>query len=196
MTDELYEKSMEGTAKATTSKKSTNLYAINDDISNLIDNFVVELIDEETGEVTYVENKETLEKLGELKLTKEEVVGNICYKIKELDAFADRIQVEIKRLTTLKRITENKIKGIKGYLQSNIPEGEKTVNEFYSIGWRKSQSVVQDEFSFDINEIEKLYPGIVKVEKSIRAKEAKELLKSGKKIPGLCLLTQNNIQVK
>ena len=173
-----------------------NLYKINNEINELIENSVTEMVDESTGEITYVENPQALAKLDELKLTKEEVISNVCYKYKEIDAFEERVAKEIKRLQSLKKVIENKKEGIKTYLSRNIFEDQKLQTEFYNISWRKSESLEIDDFYFDLEAFYKENPSLVKITKEPKKAEIKKLVKEGARFEGVSLKTKKTIQIK
>jgi hypothetical protein len=173
-----------------------NLYKINNEINELVENSVTEIVDESTGEITYVENPQALAKLDELKLTKEEVISNVCYKYKEIDAFEERVAKEIKRLQSLKKVIENKKEGIKTYLSRNIFEDQKLQTEFFNISWRKSESLEIDDFYFDLEAFYKENPSLVKIIKEPKKTEIKKLVKEGARFEGVSLKTKKTIQIK
>ncbi len=89
----------------------------------------------------------------------------------------------------LSSITER----IKRYLSANIPEGEKIKEIRYEISWRKSESIEIDDITFDMNNLESMYPECVRVKKEVD----KTALKKIQALPiGIKRITKQNIQVK
>lgn len=168
-----------------------NLYDIDKRINDTIE-FCCDL---ETGEILDDETlKNTLDKL---ELSKEEKLSNIAKYIKNLTADAKALQEEKLKFARRQRITENKIKNLKKYIDDFIrnTQGEdfndfkfKDVNN--TISYRKSQSV-------EIDDIDKINEEFLKVEKTVRdKKELAKALKNGLTVDGCHLEEKYSLQIR
>lgn len=168
-----------------------NLYDIDKRINDTIE-FCCDL---ETGEIL---DDETLKNtLDELKLSKEEKLTNIAKYIKNLTADAKALQEEKLKFARRQKVTENKIKNLKKYIDDFIrnTQGEgfnsfkfKDVNN--TISYRKSQSV-------EIDDIDKINEEFLKIEKTVRDKrELVKALKNGLTVDGCHLEEKYSLQIR
>lgn len=168
-----------------------NLYEIDKRINDTIE-FCCDL---ETGELLDDEMLENT--LNNLELSKEEKLTNIAKYIKNLTSDAKALQEEKLKFAKRQRITENKIKRLKKYIDDFIrnTQGEdfnnfkfKDVNN--TISYRKSQSL-------EIDDIDKINEDFLKVEKTVRDKrELTKALKNGLNIDGCHLEEKYSLQIK
>lgn len=168
-----------------------NLYEIDKRINDTIE-FCCDL---ETGELLDDEMLENT--LNNLELSKEEKLTNIAKYIKNLTSDAKALQEEKLKFAKRQRITENKIKRLKKYIDDFIrnTQGEdfnnfkfKDVNN--TISYRKSQSL-------EIDDIDKINEDFLKVEKTVRdKKELTKALKNGLNIDGCHLEEKYSLQIK
>lgn len=168
-----------------------NLYDIDKRINDTIE-FCCDL---ETGEILDDEAlKNTLDKL---ELSKEEKLSNIAKYIKNLTADAKALQEEKLKFARRQRITENKIKNLKKYIDDFIKNTQgKDFNDFKfkdvnnTISYRKSQSV-------EIDDIDKINEEFLKVEKTVRdKKELAKALKNGLTVDGCHLEEKYSLQIR
>lgn len=168
-----------------------NLYEIDKRINDTIE-FCCDL---ETGEL--LDNEMLENTLNDLELSKEEKLTNIAKYIKNLTSDAKALQEEKLKFAKRQRVTENKIKRLKKYIDDFIrnTQGEdfnnfkfKDVNN--TISYRKSQSL-------EIDDIDKINEDFLKVEKTVRdKKELTKALKNGLNIDGCHLEEKYSLQIK
>ena len=152
-----------------------NLYEINQEI--------MDCVDEETGEIIDVE------KLNDLQMQFDEKVENIACFIKNLLADAKAIKEEESNLASRRKSYENKAKSLKKYLADTL-NGQKFKTTKVSISYRKSESV-------DIENMKDVPEEYIKIaEPTVDKASAKKAMKSGIKIPGLRLAESKNIQIR
>lgn len=115
-----------------------SLYTISEELNNF--NFE---IDEETGEVL------NIDKLNDLQMAFDEKAENIIRFIKNLNSECEALRNEEKALAERRKVKENKIKSLKGYLSSIMDFNGKDKLEYLSgvASFRTSKSVeIDDEF--------------------------------------------------
>lgn len=160
-----------------------NIYDINAAILNLID--------EETGEILDYEAFESLN------MERQEKVENMALWYLELTAEAAAIKAEKDRLDARMKAAERRADRLKAYL-AKIQDGEKFKTPRVSIFFRSSESVaIQDEKGFIQNMLlrgnrEYLTPQDPKINKTA----IKEALKGGAEIEGATISKNLNIQIK
>lgn len=160
------------------------LYEINKDLELCIEDIFRE--SEETGEVS----EESMERLAELKMLKDEKLeGCGCY-IKNLNAEIAALKAEEKALETRRKAKEHRLDSMKSYVASMLG-GEKWDSAKVSFSFRSSESVSIDDMS-------KLDPKYIKtkIETSADKTAIKNALKAGEKIEGCHLEKNSNLQIK
>lgn len=103
------------------------------ELSHELDNYELK-IDEETGEIT------NLDELEALQLERDAKVENVGLWIKNLKAEAEAVKEEAKRLTQRARVAENKAERLKDYLTECLG-GETFKTSRLAVSYRKSQAV-------------------------------------------------------
>ena len=168
-------------AKQTKGNKM-NIYEINQQIEEVSHN----MIDYDTGEV--LPHFEQL--LEALEMDREQKVLNTAKLIKNLEAESKALKDAEKQMADRRKVVENKSKRIKDWIAGFVPE-EKIKDEFVSISWRKSESVVIDDgVRLDSKyEVEKITVNPDKV-------AIKKDLKKGIVIAGCRIVEKQNIQIK
>lgn len=159
------------------------LFEINKEIQNcfILDDEVVNM---ETGEIldsSYLDN---------LEMSRDEKILNIARWIKNLDSDIDQLKAQKDAFAKRQKAAENKKESLKNYL-SYCLNGEKwnAKDLSVSVSFRKSEVVSVDESLLP----KKWY---IKQDPKLDKAGIKAALKSGKKIKGAELITNNNIQVK
>lgn len=166
-------------------------------INNRIVNILKNNTDEETGEI----NELILDELEGLELKKEELITVLALSFHDLNTMIQSIDnhpvmTEAKRLKELQKYYSQSVSSLKNLLSRVVPEGEKIETDRYKISWRKSTSYQIDDL-IDLEELEKQYPQLVKVERSFRASEAKNYHKETGTLPeGIIEIKRNNLQIK
>lgn len=148
-----------------------------------IDEEILNCVDMETGEIIDVE------RLGQLKLAREDKVEGIALWIKNLLSDADAIKSEEEKLAQRRKANENKAKNLKEYL-SKFLNGQKFKTPKVSISYRKSESV-------EVTDISKLDDGYLKfAEPTVDKTKVKKALKAGTVLQGVSLVENQNIQIR
>ncbi len=153
---------------------------------------ILDLVDEETGEVTDIDQFEALKaEIDGLQMAREQKISNVACWIKNLTAEADAIKAEKQNLAKRQQVAENKAESLKKYLKYAL-QGEKFKDARVSISYRRSEDIHFCE-GFDG---ESLPDEFVKVEKKAKLTEIKNAIKEGREIPGVSLISKQNIQIK
>ena len=144
---------------------------------------IMDCIDMETGEIV------DLDRLHDLQMERGDKIRNIACYIKNLRSDAAAYDEEAKTFAARKKAAQGKADSLTAYLSSML-NGEKVKDKEYAISWRKSESVSIAEDAFIPIEF------TIPVEPRIDKTSIKKALKDGKIIPGVELVTKNNIQIK
>lgn len=155
-----------------------SLYDINQEI--------MECIDLETGEIL------DLERLESLQIERDTKLENIALWYKNLMSDADQYKQEKNNFADKEKRAKNKAESLKKYLDSSLA-GKKFNTNKVAISYRKSSTVEYDG-EINLNDIPKEY--LKYKDPEIDKKAAKEALNEGKKIPGLVIKENQNIQIK
>ena len=161
-----------------------NLYEIN--------SAILELLDEETGEIANAESFENL------MMAREEKIENIALYIKNLESNAEQIKAEEKSLKSRRESAENKAENLRAYLATALGDGQKFETPRVKLSWRKSESVKilipEEDF---IEWAKKCNDGLLSYkEPTINKAEIKKRLNAGEVITAATLLQSNNLQIK
>ena len=145
-------------------------------------------IDPETGEVMDDALLASYEKLQEDRDTK---IENIGLFIKNLEAEADAVKLEAKKLTARAKASENKAEHLRSYLQHSLA-GERFSTPRLNVSYRKSQKVEVDHVRLlDIPD------NLLRYKDPEPDKTAiKEILKSGGTVPGCELVDSVSMIIK
>ena len=149
-----------------------------------IDEELLSLVDQETGEVI------DIERLEQLEMERDKKISNVGCWIKDLKAEAEALKAEKNNLAKRQAVCENKAEQLKEYLTRAL-NGMKYKDSRCSISYRKSESVEVDD-----SVIDKLPEEYIKVEKSVRKTELKDAMKLGFEFEGCRLIEKNNIQIR
>lgn len=148
-----------------------------------IDNAIMSLVDEETGEIMDPEAFEDLD------MQREDKIENIACWIKNLKSDAEQLKNEEKALCERRKSAERKAESLKGYLQRYLA-GEKFKTAKVSVSYRKSDSV-------EVTNIKEIPEEYLKYSDPEPMKmDIKAAIKSGVKIPGAILVTDQNMIIK
>lgn len=152
-----------------------NLYEIDEEIMNCVD--------EETGELFDVE------KFHSLRLEREAKIENVCLWIKNLKAAAEALKAEKNALAERQKATENRMESLKKFMAEYL-NGTKFETAKVKVSFRKSESLEISENAVIPEEFLKhREPDIDKV-------GMKEAMKNGQTFEGVSLAVKNNIQIK
>lgn len=152
-----------------------------------IDERMLELVDQETGEIMDVSAFESLQ------MERSEKVQNMALWALDLKDEEEDIEGEIKRLTAKKQAVKSKRESLKRYLQY-ITNGEKVRTPLVSVSYRSNESVNISDVSAVIKwaQDKGVDSEVLKYSEPDVSKTAlKSFLKSGEKVPGATL--ENNL---
>lgn len=148
-----------------------------------IDQAIMSLIDEETGEI------KDYEAFAELQMDKEAKIENTALYIKNLLSDAEQLKAEKLRFAERQKQAEAKAESLKTYLDLFLA-GEKFSSTKVSVTYRWSSSV-------DVYDISKIPEKYLKFADPTANKTAiSTALKNGEVIEGAKIVEKNNIQIK
>lgn len=149
-----------------------------------IDEEILNLVDQETGEVI------DTDRLEELQMERDKKVSNVACWIKNLKAEAEALKAEKENLAKRQQSCERKAEQLKDYLAYAL-NGTKYKDARVSVSYRKSESVEVDDMA-----IFTLPEEYIKVEKTVKKTELKNAMKLGLQFDGCRLVEKNNIQIR
>lgn len=149
-----------------------------------IDEGILSLVDQETGEIVDVERLELLE------MERDRKISNVACWIKNLKAEAEALKTEKNNLAKRQAACDNKAEQLKEYLSYAL-NGMKYKDARCTISYRKSESVDVDPAAID-----NLPDEFIKVEKTVKKTELKDAMKLGFEFEGCRLVEKNNIQIR
>lgn len=172
-----------------------NLYDIDERLVTLLE----EHFDIEDG-VVYETEDELAKKIDEVALDLDKKIENIGCYIKNLESDVEAIKKEEDNLKARRKSAENKIEGLKrylnGYLSACYPnDTDRAKWKFKSpkvvLGYRRSTSV-------EVPDIEKLDKNFIKLKTEVSADKTaiKDAIKSGKEVVGAFLKENINLNIK
>lgn len=157
----------------------SSLYEIAQELELAID----ECVDKETGEII------ATERIDQLAMALNEKRENVALYIKNKLAEIDAISNEIKVLTQRKKTLSNRVENLKEYLAQNL-NGKKFETPRVAISYRSS-------IQLDIQSIEFIpQEYLIEQEPKIDKLGLKKLIKTGREIYGVSLVSKKNIQIK
>lgn len=166
------------------------LYELDSKIAELLDTgFEMSCIDAETGEIDETQLAIYLE---QLQLDRKTKIDNIAVYVKNLEAEADAIKAEEKKLKERREAKERKAERLKNYIKTSmLLQGEtKFESARVSMALRNSKAVVVDE-----SKLESVY-FINKIVQSVDKKAIKAALEAGILVEGAMLEERKNLQIK
>jgi hypothetical protein len=150
-----------------------------------IDNEILGCVDADTGEII------DIDKLEELQIERDAKVENLGLWIKNLDAEAEALKAEKMAFAKRQQAAENKRDSLKKYLASYL-EGTPFKSTKVNISFRKSETLeITDDGLFDLPD-EYLRFKQPDVDKAA----LKKAIKEGKQFAGVCIVENQNIQIK
>lgn len=172
-----------------------NLYEINDRLEMLIS----EHFDTDDG-VIFESEEELAKKIDEVNLDLDTKIENIGCFIKNLESDIEAFKKEEDNLKKRRKTTENKIEGLKVYLNNYLTavypnEDDRRKWKFKTpkvvLGYRKSTTV-------EVPDLEKLDKDFIKIKTETSADKVaiKEAIKNGKEVKGAFLKDNVNLSIK
>lgn len=149
--------------------------------------------DSDTGEV--IDNSDVLDELfNGIQLQLSDKLDNSAYVIKELEATADMLKDEAKRLSErAKQLLNNaeRLKGLMSYALSQSGD-DKIKTDKFTFSFRKSESVEIDEL-ITPEDFDRKY---IRIKREFDKTKIKTALKNGEIIEGATLQENMNFQIK
>lgn len=148
-----------------------------------IDQAIMDLVDNETGEII------DIEMFNSLKMERDAKIEGVALYIKELKAEAEALKAEKMAFAERQRVAENKVESLKKYLAYAL-NGQSFKSTKAVVSFRKSQVV-------DIPDIYKLDENFLRYKEPEADKTAiKEAIKSGKTVAGATLIENTSVIIK
>jgi hypothetical protein len=163
-----------------------NLYDLNSEYSRVMAD-VMEWAEQNDGEIS----AELEKALEDIEISIEEKIENTALYIKNLDAEAEMIKLEEKKLAERRKACENRAERVREWLSINM-DGKPFKSAKCVISWRKSESV---EVAVDAETLPAYYQNVkttVTADKTL----LKAAIKSGEIIAGVSIVEKQNMQVK
>ena len=172
-----------------------NIYDIDERLVNLIENH----FDVETGEI-YESEDELAKKIDEVGIELDSKIENIGCYIKNLESDIEAFKREEDNLKKRRKSTENKIEGLKTYLNNYLTavypnEDDRRKWKFKTpkvvLGYRKSTTV-------EVPDLEQLDKNFIKIKTETSADKTaiKEAIKNGTEVKGAFLKDNINLSIK
>lgn len=148
-----------------------------------IDQAIVDLVDNETGEIIDIEMFDSLQ------MERDEKIESIALYIKDLKAEAEALKAEKLAFAERQKVTENKAESLKNYLAYAL-KGQAFKSTKAVVSFRKTQQV-------DIPDIYKLDENFLKYAEPTADKTAiKEAIKAGQTVKGATLIENTSVIIK
>lgn len=168
-----------------------NIYEIDNEFATKM-NELLEIFDEETGEITDLDRFEELKKaLDGLAEERKQKISNVACWYKSLVAEAEAIKAEKQKLAKRQQVTENKAENLKAYLEYALG-GEKFKDARVNITYRKSEGIHFAD-DFDGNTLPKEF---LRIKAEPKLTEIKEAIKAGQEFEGISLVERQNMLIK
>ena len=129
--------------------------------------------------------------LDGLELARDAKIGNVLRMVKNLEAEADAVSAEARKLSDHARGLTSKADWLRNYVGGIIGQGNKWSDATCKASWRTSKYV---ELAADAQD--KLPAQYVKYEPVIDKAGIRETLKAGKEVPGAVLAERMSLQIR
>lgn len=148
-----------------------------------IDQAIMDLVDNETGEII------DIEKFDRLQMERDEKIESIALYIKDLKAEAEALKAEKLAFAERQKVAENKVESLKNYLAYAL-KGQAFKSTKAVVSFRKTQQVdIPDIYALDENFLKYAEPTADKI-------AIKEAIKQGKTVAGATLVENTSIIIK
>lgn len=144
-----------------------------------------EKIDQETGEIS----EDWASFLDAIQMERDTKLLNCGALYKSWDREAEAIRTEERLLAARRRSLENRAERIKGWMRTNMTEGEKLSDSRCLLSWRKSVAT-------EITDAAAVPDEYIVVERMPQKSAIKAALQEGKAVPGAQLVQNVNLQIK
>lgn len=148
-----------------------------------IDQAIMDLVDNETGEIVDIEMFDSLQ------MERDEKIESIALYIKDLKAEAEALKAEKLAFAERQKAAENKVESLKNYLAYAL-KGQAFKSTKAVVSFRKTQQVdIPDIYALDENFLKYAEPTADKT-------AIKEAIKQGKTVAGATLVENTSIIIK
>lgn len=148
-----------------------------------IDQAIMDLVDNETGDIIDIEMFDSLQ------MERDEKIESIALYIKDLKAEAEALKAEKLAFAERQKVAENKAESLKNYLAYAL-KGQAFKSTKAVVSFRKTQQV-------DIPDIYKLDENFLKYAEPTADKTAiKEAIKAGQTVKGATLIENTSVIIK
>ena len=148
-----------------------------------LDQAIMDLVDNETGEITNIEMFDSLQ------MERDEKIESIALYIKDLKAEAEALKAEKLAFAERQKVAENKMESLKNYLVYAL-KGQAFKSTKAVVSFRKTQQV-------DIPDIYKLDENFLRYKEPEADKTAiKEAIKAGQTVEGATLIENTSVIIK
>lgn len=148
-----------------------------------IDQAIMDLIDNETGDIIDIEMFDSLQ------MEREEKIEGIALYIKDLKAEAEALKAEKIAFAERQKVAENKVESLKNYLAYAL-KGQAFKSTKAVVSFRKTQQV-------DVPDIHKLDENFLRYKDPEADKTAiKEAIKAGQIVKGATLIENTSVIIK
>lgn len=148
-----------------------------------LDQAIMDLVDNETGEIIDIEMFDSLQ------MERDEKIESIALYIKDLKAEAEALKAEKLAFAERQKVAENKVESLKNYLAYAL-KGQAFKSTKAVVSFRKTQQVdIPDIYALDENFLKYAEPTADKI-------AIKEAIKQGKTVAGATLVENTSIIIK
>lgn len=148
-----------------------------------IDQAIMDLVDNETGEIIDIEMFDSLQ------MERDEKIESIALYIKDLKAEAEALKAEKLAFAERQKVAENKVESLKNYLAYAL-KGQAFKSTKAVVSFRKTQQVdIPDIYALDENFLKYAEPTADKT-------AIKEAIKAGQTVKGATLIENTSIIIK
>ena len=158
------------------------------EISDLLQKSIIaafDAADQDTGELP----QDWATFLDEVEMERTSKALDVARYIKSLDAEAEAVKYEEKKLTARRKALESKVASLTQYVEYNVQQGEVLKDANTAITWRKSDRVV-------ITDEKQLPDDCFIVKREVSKTSIKEAIKKGREIHGAEIQKCLNMQIK
>lgn len=148
-----------------------------------IDQAIMDLVDNETGEIV------DIEMFDRLQMERDEKIESIALYIKDLKVEAEALKAEKLAFAERQKVAENKVESLKNYLAYAL-KGQAFKSTKAVVSFRKTQQVdIPDIYALDENFLKYAEPTADKT-------AIKEAIKAGQTVKGATLIENTSIIIK
>ena len=161
------------------------------EVSEAITQIMLDLescIDENTGVIDEVRETELRTQLDTLQGQRDQTLLDLAAYYKGLDAEAEALALEQKKLGERRKRLDRRTNWIKYYIRDNLEVGSKLSDSRSKLGWRKSSAV-------EIENDDLIPDQFCRIERRPILTTIKEAIGAGQQVPGATIVERQNLQI-